>query len=148
MKIILFVILIFTSTAFANEDWKQISFLQGCWKGTTGNSTVHENWGNSDGQMMVGASKTVSEGSIESFEFLAILPIEGKIHYVPYVNGTKSVSFALTQSSPTGAEFSNPAHDFPKMIRYELQGSRLMIRLTGDGPNIAYSLYRVSCTTR
>ena len=142
----LILVLFFTSSAIANEELKQLSFLEGCWKGSIDGSTVYESWGNSDGQMMLGASKTVSKGSIETFEFLSILPLEGKIQYVPYVNGKKSVSFQLGQSNGSLAEFSNSAHDFPKNIRYERQGSELTIRLSGDGQDMTYTLNQVNCS--
>jgi hypothetical protein len=146
MKKVLLLILLFSSSAFANEGLKQLSFLEGCWKGVIEDSVVYESWGNGDGQMMLGTSKTVSKGAIESFEFLSILSSEGEIRYVPYVNGKKSVSFPMSRNDGTMVEFSNPSHDFPKVIRYETGKDKLSIRLTGDGPNIEYALNRTSCS--
>jgi hypothetical protein len=148
MKKIFLLLFLIASPLLANDDFKQVGFLEGCWKGSMEGSTVYESWGNADGKMMLGTSKTVSKGAIESFEFLSIVPVEGKLQYVPYVNGTKSVSFAVGESSAKVAQFSNPSHDFPKVIRYELNGNKLTVRLSGDGPNISYELDRISCTVR
>src|SRR5688572_27772802 len=110
-------VLILSSFGHADNvkgNLEKLSFLEGCWKGEDKGSVVYESWGNSDGNVMLGASKTVSGGRLESFEFLSVVVKDQKILYMPYINGTNTVSFSLVQSGDATAEFSNPTHDFPK----------------------------------
>jgi hypothetical protein len=140
-------VLLFATTLNANDrtNFAKLGFLQGCWKGEAEGAIVYENWGNQDGNLMLGASKTILKGQPDSFEFLSL--VDGKeITYVPYVNGKSSVSFPAKHVSATSAEFSNPNHDFPKSIRYEREDDYLKISLSGDGPTIEYQLKSVSCT--
>jgi hypothetical protein len=140
-------ILLFATTLNASDstNFAKLGFLQGCWKGEAGGAIVYENWGNPDGNLMLGASKTISKGQPDSFEFLSLVAGEDKITYVPYVNGKSSVSFPAKHVTATSAEFSNPNHDFPKSIRYERENDKLNISLSGDGPAIEYQLKSVSC---
>ncbi len=125
--------------------FRQLSFLEGCWKGDWSGSNVYETWGNQDGSIMLGVSKTVSNGQVESFEFLHLGINGNDIRYTPYVNGSKSVFFLLTSLTPASAAFSNPDHDFPQLIKYERRGDQLHIMLSGEGKPQGYTLKSVSC---
>jgi len=47
---------------------------------------------------------------------------EGSLVYTAMPDGrTTPTHFTLTSLSPSSATFENPAHDFPKTIRYTLQ---------------------------
>jgi hypothetical protein len=143
------VLLIFLScssiAADQQAEFQKLSFLEGCWKGETDGKVVYETWGNQDGNLMLGGSKTISKGKAQFFEFLSIVIKDGSIRYVPYVNGINTVSFPLVSSRELEAEFSNPQHDFPKSIKYVRNGSSLRITLSGDGKTEEYQLKSVSC---
>ena len=143
------IVLIFLTSVLsaANQDaeLEKLSFLEGCWKGEMGGQVVYESWGNQDGNLMLGVSKTISGGKIEAFEFLSIVVKDAKIRYMPYVNGVNRVSFPLIVASATDAKFANPEHDFPKSIQYKRKGSNLSVALSGDGQMIEYELKFISC---
>ena len=128
-----------------NDDLEKLSFLEGCWKGEMGGQMVYESWGNQDGNLMLGVSKTVSSNKIEGFEFLSLVIKDARIHYVPYVNGVNTVSFPLSFVTSTGAEFSNQEHDFPKSIEYKRNGATLSVTLSGEGQTLAYELNSIPC---
>jgi hypothetical protein len=54
-----------------------------------------------------------------AFEFLCIVERDGGLVYAAMPNGrSPATEFRLTKLDDAGATFENPAHDFPKMIRY------------------------------
>jgi hypothetical protein len=56
-----------------------------------------------------------------AFEFLRIIERDGTLVYVAQPNGrAPATEFTLTRISKTEALFENPAHDYPKQIRYFL----------------------------
>jgi hypothetical protein len=143
---VLFIFLLSSSFAADQKaEFQKLSFLEGCWKGETDGEVVYETWGNQDGNLMLGGSKTISKGKAQFFEFLSIVIKDGKIHYVPYVNGINTISFPLVSSGESEAEFSNPQHDFPKSIKYVRNGRSLQITLSGDGKIEEYVLNSISC---
>ena len=143
------IVLIFLSSTLLagnqNPDFEKLSFLEGCWKGDMGGQVVYESWGNQDGNLMLGVSKTISGEKIEGFEFLSIVIKDTKIHYMPYVNGVNKVSFPLIVANANEAQFSNPNHDFPKSIKYKRQGSSLSVELSGGEQTVQYELKSISC---
>jgi hypothetical protein len=126
-------------------EFQNLSFLEGCWKGEANGQLIYETWGNQDGNFMLGGSKTISGGKTKFFEFLSIVMKDGKIHYVPYVNGINTVSFPLIASGKSDAQFSNPEHDFPQSIKYVRDGSSLRITLSGGDKTEAYVMNSIRC---
>jgi hypothetical protein len=66
------------------------------------------------------------------FEFLRIVERDGGLVYVAQPNGRPPTDFVLTELTGDSATFENPAHDFPKTIRYARRGDGLEARV-GDG---------------
>jgi hypothetical protein len=133
-----------TSSLFA-EDLQKYSFLEGCWKSEMNGSVVYESWGNQDGNIMLGSSKSIAGGKLESFEFLSIVSKDGNVLYMPYVNGRNTVSFLSIRATGSEAEFSNPNHDFPKTIRYKRDSDVLQVELLGDGDPVQYQMNATDC---
>src|SRR3989338_7760363 len=77
---------------------EKLSFLTGCWKGNVEGALVLESWGQEEGNMMLGTSKTIVENKVVSFEFLKISVENNEVIYTPYVEGEKNVSFKLVTS--------------------------------------------------
>ena len=68
---------------------------------------------------MLAVSRTLRDGLMSAFEFLCIVERDGGLVYTAMPNGrTPATDFTLTKIDDTSATFENPAHDFPKMIRY------------------------------
>jgi Domain of unknown function (DUF6265) len=97
----------------------QVAWISGVWTGTMGNSTIEERWTPSAGGSMLAVSRTVRDGLMSAFEFLCIVEREGGLVYTAMPNGrTPATDFTLTKIDDSSATFENPAHDYPKMIRY------------------------------
>ena len=72
---------------------------------------------------MHAVSRTLRGGtSLNAFEFLCIAERAGGLVYTALPNArTPATDFFLTAIDATSATFENPAHDFPKKIRYALR---------------------------
>ncbi len=98
---------------------EQVSWLAGVWSGTAGQTTVEERWTPPSGGSMLAVARTLRSGTMSSFEFLCIAERDGGLVYTAMPNGrTPPTHFTLTSMSADAATFENPAHDFPKLIRY------------------------------
>lgn len=53
--------------------------------------------------------------------------------YVAQRGGRPPTDFVLTELTPDSATFENPAHDFPKMIRYAKRGDGTLEARVSDG---------------
>ena len=68
---------------------------------------------------MLAISRTLRDGLMNGFEFLCIVERDGGLVYQAMPNGRiPATDFTLTRIEGESATFENPAHDFPKMIRY------------------------------
>jgi hypothetical protein len=111
-----------------------LSWLSGSWTGTAGASTIEEHWTAPGGGSMLAVARTIREGRLRAFEFLRIAEANGTLLYLAMPNGrSPATPFTLTKIDPTGATFENPAHDFPKKIRYTLASDgTLEAEISGD----------------
>jgi hypothetical protein len=91
-----------------------VAWMAGAW----GTATTEERWTPAAGGAMLGVSRTVRGGKMTEFEFLRIVERDGGLVYIAQPNGRTPTEFVLTKFDATSATFENPAHDFPKMIRY------------------------------
>jgi uncharacterized protein DUF6265 len=99
----------------------QIEWLGGVWIGTTGTSAFEERWTPPGGGSMLAVARTLRNGVMNAFEFLCIVERNGGLVYSAMPNGRQpATDFTLTKIEASSLTFENPAHDFPKMIRYTL----------------------------
>jgi hypothetical protein len=97
----------------------QVAWISGVWTGGTGTTTIEERWTPSAGGAMIGVSRTIRDGNMSAFEFLCIVERNGGLVYQAMPNGrSPATDFTLTTIDADNAVFENPAHDFPRMIRY------------------------------
>ena len=69
------------------------------------------------------------------FEFVCISERQGTLVYTAMPNAGPATDFTLTRIDADSATFENPAHDFPKMIRYVNKPDGAMeVAVSGD-PN-------------
>lgn len=100
----------------------QMSWLSGNWAGTSGTTSTEERWTAATGGAMHAVSRTMRGASLTAFEFLCIAEQHGGLVYTAMPNArTPATDFYLTAIDATSATFENPAHDFPKKIRYTLK---------------------------
>ncbi|MFT3912874.1 MAG: DUF6265 family protein [Anaeromyxobacteraceae bacterium] len=96
-----------------------LSFMQGSWCGGSDGATEEEVWLAPRGALLLGMHRDVRPGRPTSFEFLRIELAPGRTAYVAQPQGRPPVRFLLASHGPRFVLFANPAHDFPKRIRYE-----------------------------
>ena len=113
----------------------QVEWIAGVWTGARGSSTIEERWTPPAGGSMLAISRTLRDGLQSAFEFLCIVERDGGLVYTAMPNGrTPATDFTLTKVDATSATFENPAHDFPKMIRYtKLPDGSLEATISGEG---------------
>lgn len=118
------------TSATAELDW-----LAGQWCGGSAERKIDEVWLPEAGGALLGMSRTVLDGSTESFEFMRIVP-EGKdagFHVQP--NGAVPTVFAIAGRGEGWVVFENAAHDFPNRIEYRRDGAGLRAVIAGPGPD-------------
>ena len=128
-----------------------LRWLAGCWELRSGNRVTMEMWMPPAGDLMLGASRTLSSGTVREFEQLRIRAEAGKLVYTAIPSGQKEASFSSAQVTDSSLIFENSAHDFPQRIIYRKKGAdALVARIEGPGPNgprgIDFPINRVSCT--
>lgn len=83
---------------------------------------------------MLGVSRTVKDNRMVAFEFLRIVERAGGLVYIAQPNGVPPTEFTLTAVDAESATFENPAHDYPKMIRYSKRpDGSLEARISAEG---------------
>ena len=96
----------------------QLSWLSGEWVGPTGSE---ERWTPAVSGSMFAVSRTLRDNALIEFEFLCIVQRRGGLVYQAMPNGrSPATDFRMTRIDANTVTFENPAHDFPKMIRYSL----------------------------
>jgi hypothetical protein len=99
-----------------------LAWLAGHWSGEQGGVRTEEVWLAPAGGFLLGMNRSVSGHGRGSFEFLRIEERAGEIVYVASPGGSGATEFSLRNATSRSAEFANPKHDFPQVIRYELDG--------------------------
>jgi hypothetical protein len=112
-----------------------VEWLAGVWIGTAGTSTFEERWTPPAGGSMLGVARSLRNEMMSSFEFLCIVERNGGLVYTAMPNGrSPATDFTLTRIDESGATFENPAHDFPKMIRYNRKPDGSVEAVISGGP--------------
>lgn len=120
-------------TGAATAATGELDWLAGHWCGGRAERTINEVWLPEAGGALLGMSRTVRGGKMESFEFMRLVP-EGKdvgFHVQP--NGLPATVFAITGRGEGSLVFENPAHDFPNRIEYRRDGDGLRATIAGPG---------------
>jgi len=103
--------------------------MAGTWSGGAGGATFEERWTPPAGGAMLAVSRSLKGDRMVAFEFLASSNAFDLV-YVAQRGGRPPTDFVLT---PDSATFENPAHDFPKMIRYAKRGDGTLEARVRDG---------------
>jgi hypothetical protein len=124
-----------TTITKARATMAQIAWISGVWIGRSGGSTLEERWTPAAGGSMMAVSRTIRDGVMAAFEFLCIVERDGGLVYQAMPNGRMpATDFTLTKIDADSALFENPAHDFPKMIRYAKRpDGSLEATIAGEG---------------
>lgn len=99
-----------------------LEWLAGTWVGGTAPTVSEERWTSPAGGSMLAIARSLRNSNMSSFEFLCIVERKGGLVYTAMPNGRQpATDFTMTKIDGTDVTFENPAHDFPKMIRYTLK---------------------------
>lgn len=133
-----------SSTEIANQ-FKTIDWLLGEWNRTNvkpGRSAI-ETWTKTSDTEFSGLGITMKEKDTVFVEKLKIISKDGTLFYVADVPGNKQPTyFRITKISLTELVCENPEHDFPKMIAYKKEGSKVTATISGNGKSFAYLFER------
>src|SRR5262245_43307149 len=117
----------------ASASIGQVAWIAGAWSGGGGGTTFEERWTPPAGGAMLAVSRTLKADRMVAFEFLRIVERNGGLVYVAQPDGRPPTDFVLTEVSADSATFENPAHDFPKMIRYSRKSDGTLEARISDG---------------
>lgn len=121
-----------SGSPLAHATIDQLAWLSGVWTGPTGSD---ERWTPAAGGSMMGVSRTLRNNVLTEFEFLCIVQRNGGLVYQAMPNGrSPATDFTMTRIGPTSVTFENPAHDFPKAIRYTLRPDGTLEARVSGGP--------------
>ena len=119
---------------------EELAWLAGSWEANQGGASIEEQWTEPRGGTMFGISRTVVNGKTVAFEFLRIETRGEALVYVAQPNGRSGTDFQLTEVSGQSAQFENPQHDHPKVIRYSKDADgTLRAEISGDEKGEAVS---------
>jgi hypothetical protein len=117
----------------ARASIADVAWLAHNWAMDAKPMTIEERWTPPAGGAMLGVSRTIKGDRMVAFEFLRVVERDGGLIYIAQPNGRPPTEFVLTSLSKQDATFENPAHDFPKMIRYALRGDGSLEARVSDG---------------
>jgi len=123
----------FSPSAMAQAPSALPHWLGGHWCSETADQTIEEHWLGAAGGMMLGVSRTLTQGRKAQFEFMRIEQVDGLPTFIAQPQGVPGTAF---KQSATGAEwvkFENAAHDFPNQIEYRRTGDELNAAISGPG---------------
>jgi len=122
------------------------AWLTGCWRMNRGATVVDERWGDMHGGMMLGTSRTVRDGRTVEYEFARITISGDTIAFHALPSGQPQASFAGISHSADSTVFSNPQHDFPKIVVYKrLSADSVHAWVGGEGRRFDFRYARVAC---
>lgn len=108
-----------------------LAWLTGCWRFDRPGGFTEEHWLAPAGGAMLGVSRTVKNGKMTEYEFIAIREVDGVLSYVAKPSGQPEAAFAAVSISPTEAVFENMQHDYPQRIIYRKTSGGLAARVEG-----------------
>jgi hypothetical protein len=90
--------------------------------------------------MMLGLHQDVKDGKTIGFEFVRIETGPAGTAYVAQPGGEPPTRFGLVEATADSLLFADPAHDFPKRIRYTRIGAGTLAARVDDGTDEGESL--------
>lgn len=110
-----------------------LRWLQGHWCSDAGDEQIEEYWLEPSAGESVGISRTMTEGSMTSFEYMRITNKGPDTLFTAQPGGSTPTVFTATDSGKDWLVFENPEHDFPQRIEYRREADRLLARISGPG---------------
>ena len=117
------------------QSINDIAWILGEWQRTNvrPGTTAYEFWEKSSENLLAGIGFSMKGSDTTFIEKLKIELKDGNLYYVADVQeNAEPVYFKVTQITSNGFVSENPAHNFPKMISYELK-DEVMTAIISDG---------------
>lgn len=97
----------------------RVAWIGAMWAGTTNGLTTEERWTPPASGSMIAVSRTLRGTSLAAFELICIAERAGRLVYFAMPSArAPATQFVATDVTATSVTFENPAHDYPKLIRY------------------------------
>ncbi|MBM4175699.1 MAG: hypothetical protein FJ213_05940 [Ignavibacteria bacterium] len=106
---------------------ENLTWLTGSWKSQTEPQSVEEFWIEPRNGIMLGVNRTISKSGKVFFEYLRIVERDKKLFYIASPGGKKETEFEMVEIKNGEVIFENPEHDFPQVIKYKLDKSKVLI---------------------
>jgi hypothetical protein len=126
----------------------EFQWLIGTWK--IKDKRIYEEWkASADGQSLLGKSFKVNGADSVILEKINLTYFAGHYHYIPDVaENSAPVDFTISSFDQKSFVAENPAHDFPKIIRYTIVRKHkdvheLLAVIEGNGKVISYAFEKV-----
>jgi hypothetical protein len=119
-----------------------LAWMTGYWKSDERGVVNEECWLAPGSGVMLGLHRDTFEDGRMEFEYLRIMETGNGVVYYATPRGYETTKFTLTaytnKDGVRQAVFENPDHDFPRQIRYTLNGDRLTAEAEGqdDGQTV------------
>lgn len=144
------ILVLAAGSAAAQSSLDRIAWLGGCWQSRDDGSTTIEMWLPPDGELMVGASRTVADGRARAWEHLRLRADGEQLVYTAIPSGQTETDFRSTVVRDSSFTVENLEHDFPQRIIYRRTDPDAMTaRIEGPGPDgprgFDISFQRVAC---
>ncbi len=128
----------------------RVAWLQGCWEMTSGTRTIEEIWTAPRGGVMLEMGRTVRDGRLVEYEFVALREDGDRLAYEAHPSGQPAAVFTSREVSATRAVFENAAHDFPQRVGYERTGADTLAAwiegtVNGQSRRVDFAYARVAC---
>ena len=94
---------------------------------------------------MMGYAFILVEGDAADWEQSRIELVEGLSVFVAMPNGAPAVRFPMVESGSSSVTFENPAHDFPKRLRFARDGEVMNARISAGDDGIDFAFRRIDC---
>ena len=145
-------------TAPGPDAFAALAWLEGCWRGSVNQREFNEHWLPPRGNLMIGASHTVTEDKTQGYEFLRLEVRADGVYYVVVQSGQNETAYRLVERSVDDTAgrsdelftFTNPALDFPSRIIYRRSGKGWLYatvegKVGGAPRQVIYPMRRVGC---
>lgn len=123
----LFLISLITLWAFKPDPqqnaFKTLGMLSGNWQMKTAKGILGERWKKISENELQNQGYKITGNDTAKLEHVSLVQKREEIYYISTVaneNDGKAIPFKLTKSKNSQFVFSNPEHDFPQNITYEI----------------------------
>ena len=139
MNYLIVILLLHLSCSSISQN--DFGWLVGSWERTNVKEgrTAFETWFKLPNDTLVGNGVMIEKGDTLFSERLSIVKKADAWYYIAEVSeNAKPVPFKIEQITEFGFYAANPAHDFPKVIEYQLDGSKLAATISGGNRSITF----------